>query len=70
MDNNKPSLIYEKSSEIPIQKTIINNKFEHSLNFQFFDPHSHSPPNEFVSKLQARMNQHYAFKNSFKVTKA
>jgi len=64
------NIVYEKSPNIPIKKQIINNKYEQSLNISFFDPHSKSPPNLFVSKLKARMNKHYEFKNDFKLTKA
>jgi hypothetical protein len=54
--NNK---IYERTNIIPISPT--NKKesvpaTEYSLNENVFDPSKSSPPNEFLIKLQLRMN--------------
>jgi len=32
---------------------------EYSLTTHFFDPNHHSPPNDFLLKLQSRMNEYY-----------
>lgn len=32
---------------------------EYSLTNHFFDPNHHSPPNDFLLKLQSRMDQYY-----------
>jgi hypothetical protein len=66
----KSTLVYKKSGDILINKKNNNNKFEQSLNVQFFDPQAKSPPSLFVSKLHSRMNMYYEFKNDFKLTKA
>jgi len=54
--------IHEKSANIPIPLNntngLITQKYEQSLNISFFDPFASSPPNNFVSKLQARMSIH------------
>ncbi len=58
-------IIREKSVIIPIKKNLstyekINSpKGEYSLKQNFFDPTKNSPPNEFILKLQQRMNIYY-----------
>ena len=54
----------EKSNEIliPEKKTINNSSYichnkEYSEKEIFFDPSKHSPPNEFLIKLQKRMKK-------------
>ena len=56
--------IYERSNIIPISPT--NKKeivpaTEYSLNENVFDPSKSSPPNEFLIKLQLRMNIYNSF---------
>ena len=46
--------ILEKSTEIPIQTNIFSDK-KYSLTNHFFDPCKHSPPNDFMIKLQMRL---------------
>jgi hypothetical protein len=53
----------ERSEIIPISNTYshkfnkIKNKYdEYGLNKHFFDPSKSSPPNNFIIKLQTRMN--------------
>lgn len=48
--------ILEKSIEIPIQNNIFSNK-KYSLTNHFFDPCKNSPPNDFMIKLQMRLNK-------------
>jgi len=60
--------IYERSSIIPISpsspKNIENASApEYSLNENVFDPSKSSPPNEFLIKLQIRMNIYNSFIN-------
>jgi hypothetical protein len=62
--------IHERSPIIPIKQNFttdmkLNNspKAEYSLKQTFFDPSKSSPPNEFLLKLQMRMNM-YAGKSS------
>ena len=54
--------IYERSNIIPISSppTSPNNKLEkeYSLKEHFFDPSKSSPPNEFMKKLQFRINNY------------
>jgi hypothetical protein len=67
-------VIRERTLPIPI-KTIfpttmkINSpKGEYSLKQNFFDPTKSSPPNEFMIKLQIRMNKYYTDKDdSFEI---
>jgi hypothetical protein len=76
--SNLSNNIYEKTSDIPIQKSPNNREqiFEQSLNLSFFDPSFHSPPNNFRSKLYERMqvyennNIHGETKKLFNLTKA
>ena len=55
-------IIHERSSIIPIKQNLSTTlkqkspKGEYSLKQNFFDPAKSSPPNEFISKLQKRMN--------------
>ena len=61
--------IYERSNIIPIspssptKKTENATATEYSLNENVFDPSKSSPPNEFLLKLQLRMNIYNAFIN-------
>ena len=69
MNSYKQKNIYERSKIIPIQQHSPTNKKvsfrenEYSLNNSFFDPSKSSPPNEFILKLQLRMNQYNSFNN-------
>ena len=52
-------IIHERSNIIPITPPSSPNKNsekEYSLKEDFFDPSKSSPPNEFLKKLQQRMN--------------
>jgi len=60
--------IYERSSIIPISPSSPKNietasATEYSLNENVFDPSKSSPPNEFLIKLQIRMNIYNSFIN-------
>ena len=66
--NYKKSML--SKSEIPFMKPIYNEYFndklinankenEYSLMSNFFDPTNHSPPNDFLLKLQSRINEYY-----------
>jgi hypothetical protein len=69
MNSYKREFIHERSKIIPIpQKSPTNKKVEfsvneYSLNKSFFDPSKSSPPNEFMLKLQLRMNHYETFNN-------
>lgn len=62
-------VIRERSEPIPIKQNLttsmkINSpKGEYSLKQNFFDPTKSSPPNEFMIKLQMRMNKYYMDKD-------
>ena len=66
MSNCKSRIIHERSNIIPISPSSPTNKKEneYSLKENFFDPSKSSPPNEFMKKLQLRMNI-YNSKSSF-----
>jgi hypothetical protein len=54
--------IHEKSISIPIKRNLSTEMKdatleEYSLKQNFFDPSKSSPPNEFMIKLQMRMNK-------------
>jgi hypothetical protein len=59
---SKQHIINERTQIIPIKQnlstTIKNNspKGEYSLKKNFFDPSKHSPPNNFMIKLNMRMS--------------
>ena len=62
-NNNK-----ERSEIIPITNTYSKkfnkNKYdEYGLKQNFFDPSKSSPPNNFIIKLQTRMNSFHFIKN-------
>jgi hypothetical protein len=69
MNSYKQKPIYERSKNIPIPQhspttkkvSFIEN--EYSLTNSFFDPSKSSPPNDFILKLQLRMNQYDSFNN-------
>ena len=69
MNSFKQKIIYERSKNIPIPQHSPTNKKvsfrenEYSLNNSFFDPSKSSPPNDFILKLQLRMNQYDSFNN-------
>jgi hypothetical protein len=69
MNSDKQKIIYERSKNIPIPQHSPTNKKvnfrenEYSLNNSFFDPSKSSPPNDFLLKLQLRMNQYNSFNN-------
>jgi hypothetical protein len=62
-------LIRERSLPIPIQQTLpttmeMNSpKGEYSLKQNFFDPSKSSPPNDFMIKLNMRINKYYTVNN-------
>jgi hypothetical protein len=61
--------IYERSSIINISPSSPTNKSlekekEYSLKEHFFDPSKSSPPNEFMKKLQLRINNYKSTLNS------
>ena len=70
MNYNKSNLVSfpEKSKNIPILKKknilIQNDKNEYSQKENFFDPSKQSPPNEFIVKLQQRMNNYSLMTNT------
>jgi hypothetical protein len=51
-------IIHERSNIIPISPSspTKTSEKEYSLKENFFDPSKSSPPNEFLKKLQQRMN--------------
>jgi hypothetical protein len=56
-------LIQQRTNNIPIKADLsinINNKIGNSLSLKenFFDPSKSSPPNEFILKLQKRINSY------------
>lgn len=67
MNSCKPRIIHERSSYIPIPQISPTNKKEeisvneYSLTQNIFDPFKSSPPNEFMLKLQLRMNLYNSF---------
>ena len=56
--NNERSIIIPNSPSSPTNKKVEN---EYSLKENFFDPSKSSPPNEFMKKLQLRMNIYNSF---------
>jgi hypothetical protein len=57
-------LIHERANIIPISPSSPTNKKvenEYSLKENFFDPSKSSPQNEFMKKLQLRMNIYNSF---------
>lgn len=69
MNSYKRNSIYERSKNIPIPQISPTNKKveisvnEYGLNKSFFDPSKSSPPNEFLLKLQLRMNTYNSCNN-------
>ena len=68
--NSTNTVIYERSNIIPItkinttqMKIYKNNYDEYSLKQNFFDPSKSSPPNNFMVKLQMRVDIFNSFKN-------
>jgi hypothetical protein len=67
MNSCKPRVMYERSKIIPISQNSPTNKTEcfifneYSLKQNIFDPSKSSPPNEFIIKLQLRMNHYESF---------
>ncbi len=57
------NIIHERSSNIliPISPTNKTEYNEYSLKQNFFDPSKSSPPNEFLIKLQLRMDNYSNF---------
>ena len=53
----------EKSKSITIPSSTGNlprtNSFESKIDSNMFDPTKHSPPNEWLQKLQSRINVYY-----------
>ncbi len=68
-------VIRERSKIIPIKQNLSTSmkenspKGEYSLKQNFFDPSKSSPPNDFMIKLQTRMNKYYIDKedDSFEI---
>ena len=67
---SKNTVIYERSNNIPIKKNNTremkiskNICDEYSLKQNFFDPSKSSPPNNFMVKLQMRVDIFNSFKN-------
>jgi hypothetical protein len=61
-NNTKTHLSFKK----PVGGPVLNDKCcknqsenEYSLIPHFFDPNHHSPPNDFLLKIQSRLNQYY-----------
>jgi hypothetical protein len=56
MNSYKVNTTQEKSKIIPILKNLSpSSKKEYSLNHSFFDPCKSSPPNDFMLKLEKRL---------------
>jgi len=59
---SRQHVIYERSNIIPIKNILSTSmkpnspKGEYSLKQNFFDPTKNSPPNDFMLKLNMRMN--------------
>jgi hypothetical protein len=53
-------IIHERSNNIPISPSspTKNSEKEYSLKENFFDPSKSSPPNEFLKKLQQRIDSY------------
>jgi hypothetical protein len=63
----KGCLNHERNNIIPISPSSPTNKYlenEYSLKENFFDPSKSSPPNEFMKKLQQRMNIYNSYSPS------
>lgn len=66
MNSCKQRVTNERSINIPIPQNSPTKKQglrfnEYSLKQNFFDPSKSSPPNEFMLKLQLRMNHYNSF---------
>ena len=63
---SNPRTIHERSNIIPISPSSPTRKSEneYSLKENFFDPSKSSPPNEFMKKLQQRMNIYNSYSPS------
>jgi len=59
----------DKTSPRNISKPIDSPLSRYELQYQSFDPHKGSPPNEFMNKLQQRFNQSLGIRCSNCVTK-
>jgi len=65
MQSSHQYVIRERTNIIPIKQNLTTTmkenspKGEYSLKQNFFDPSKSSPPNEFMIKLQMRMNKYY-----------
>lgn len=61
--NRDKNIIHERSNNIliPTSPTNKNEYNEYSLKQNFFDPSKSSPPNEFLIKLQLRMDNYSNF---------
>lgn len=67
---NSTKIIHERTKHITIQKkSPTYMKDEYGLKQYPFDPSQSSPPNNFMIKLQLRMNYYDSFINSDKRTK-
>lgn len=54
--NTKKRYTVEKSNDVPIVKNLLYTEYSQTNNC--FDPSKQSPPNEFMVKLQIRMNNY------------
>ena len=70
--DNLGCIIDERKGTFPIKQIsptkkeagfYFNTNKEYSLNQNLFDPSKSSPPNNFLEKLQLRMNIHNSFNN-------
>ena len=71
-------VIYERSNIIPIITeftTTMKEEFspkakgEYSLKENFFDPSKSSPPNDFIIKLNSRINRYNSFQTFYETIK-
>uniref|UniRef100_A0A6C0D8B4 Uncharacterized protein n=1 Tax=viral metagenome TaxID=1070528 RepID=A0A6C0D8B4_9ZZZZ len=74
MDSRTVTFTHERSNAIPI-KSLCNNKYHsydisYDLKSNFFDPSKSSPPNEFLLKLNQRIQIYESLeKKTFNFTK-
>ncbi len=63
---SKLNIIHERPIIVPIKENLFTSmkedspKGEYSLKQSFFDPSKSSPPNDFLIKLQMRLNKYNA----------
>jgi hypothetical protein len=75
MDSRNVTFTHERSNVIPIQSLCNKNKYHsfdisYDLKSNFFDPSKSSPPNEFLIKLNQRIQNYESLeKKPFNLTK-